>query len=313
MNRPVHATRRIIRYGLNRSHQQQQSSSSSILFEKNARWRFEQRRHFFGNLRTILRNIVIGDDHINPKKILERRRIYFALLASQLRQLRLKDGVTTTNSLDYDVLYDRSVQDLEAKNLDKLSNTELRRELQDSLHQQVLNIFETFDQVDESLKINQMDETEEWDASLQVDWPPIRAILEEDLNKCCDDLDEIQSISSGDMKSSAAMGFFERKRGALETVLEYLEGSTTDNSKSVNAADPLDDFGVNMHTTGEKSLILMRQYQAINLARSFLVRQKLGFSILTFKSLIPGAGRGAFIDGKALAGSLVAFQPGEGM
>jgi len=244
---------------------------------------------------------------------LERRRIYFALLATQLRQLRMNDGGTTGNTLDcYDALYDRAVKDLEAKNLDKLSNTELRRELQNSLHQQVLDIFDAFGQVDDVLKINQMDETEEWNASLQVDWPPIRGILEEDLNKCCSDLDELRSKAPNDVNSNGSMGFLERKRGALETVLEYLEGSTSNNSKSVNMADPLDDFGVNLQTTGEKSLNLMRQYQAINLARSSLIRQQLGYSILTFKSLIPGAGRGAFIDGKALAGSLVAFQPGEG-
>jgi hypothetical protein len=73
----------------------------------------------------------------------------------------------------------------------------------------------------------------------------------------------------------------------------------------------VDCFGVDLDDTSDSKLHLMRQYQTLNVARSIEIRKEMGFSILCLRSLIPGAGRGVFVDGHALAGTLVAFQPGE--
>jgi hypothetical protein len=248
----------------------------------------QQRRHIsLSDASTIFRNIFSGDDATNPKKILERRYIYFALLATSFRRKRLDNSV-----MDRDSLYQSAFKELEEKNLDQLRNVELRSELQNALQEQVIDIFQAFERADQRLKLNQ----EHTDALVE-DWQPIKVILEEELR-------HTESLEEDD----ASAGFLQRKRGAIETVLSHLNGESSSTS---NKTDAVDDFGIQLSKTSDKSLHLIREYQALNLARSALIRQELGYSILTLKSLIPSAGRGVFLDGHALAGSILAFQPGD--
>ena len=51
--------------------------------------------------------------------------------------------------------------------------------------------------------------------------------------------------------------------------------------------------------------------QAINLAKASLIKKDLGYSVLLLQSTIENAGKGLFLDGRADAGSIVAFFPGQ--
>jgi hypothetical protein len=263
-----------------------------------------------------------GDDHSNPKKLLERRYIYLALMATRFRQLRLAAQVhhggggrmppESLTSNDLDTLYEQAVNELEAEDLDLMSNVQLRQELQNALHPQVLEIFHAFDRVDRELRLETicqtpstpMDDRKEFDPFRDVDWSPFVSILADEHTKVRKALEETSEYSSSEAPSRM---FFERKMNALETLLRFHEGKRVLQRPS----DAVDDFGVDFTTMSDQSLSLIRQYQTLTLARSALVRNELGHSVITLRSLIPGAGRGVFLDGHARAGSLVAFQPGD--
>jgi hypothetical protein len=86
---------------------------------------------------------------------------------------------------------------------------------------------------------------------------------------------------------------------------------STTGENSTLPLDESDDFGY-IAAGAEKDVVdAIRNYQTRNMIRSALVRREIGHSVLALKSTVPGAGRGVFLDGKAMEGSLVAFIPGE--
>jgi hypothetical protein len=249
----------------------------------------------------MISNVVSGSDHIDPKKILERKYLYYAILAAKFRSLQLEFPLE-----DKDDLYELAVEKLDAKGMDKLSNVELRQEIQDALHQQVLDSFQAFQRVDDRLSIS-TGADQDSDMFQHVEWGSYKKILLDEHQKTCTDVEELLANESSEQCHSLA--FSKRKRGAIEILLSFHGWSST---TEVLVDDfGLDDFGLNVATTTEKRLNLIRQYQTVNFCRSTLLREDHGFSVLSLKSLIPGGGRGAFIDGEAKAGSLVAFQPGD--
>ena len=96
-------------------------------------------------------NVYRGDDHINPKKILERKYIYLTLIAIQFRNLRLLESNPDNAYVNTDAIYEQAIEELEKKNLDRTTNVDLRLFLQYLLQPQVKQIFEAFDRVDQRL------------------------------------------------------------------------------------------------------------------------------------------------------------------
>jgi hypothetical protein len=255
----------------------------------------------FNNVRQMISNVVSGEDHINPKRILERKYLYYVILAAKFRSLRLEFPEE-----EKDDLYDLAVEQLEVKDMDKIANVGLRTEIQNFLHPQVLEAFQAFQRVDERLNIA-AGADQKSDQFEHVEWGTYKPILLDEQEKTGTDIEEL--LTSGSSKECKSLSFLRRKQGAIDILLSFHGWSSTE--IVFDSEDGLDDFGVDVASTTEDHLNLVRQYQTINLCRSALIREDHGFSVLTLKSLIPGGGRGAFIDGEAKAGSLVAFQPGD--
>jgi hypothetical protein len=261
------------------------------------------RRSWFPRLGVVskmISNVMSGEDHINPKRILERKYLYYVILAAKFRSLRLEFPQE-----EKDDLYDLAVEQLEAKEMDKIKNVELRTEIQNILHPQVLQAFQAFQRVDDRLSLS-AGAAQKIDQFQHVEWDMYKKILLDEHEKTCTDIEEL--LTSGSSEQCKSLSFLRKKRGAIDILNSFHGWSSTE--AVFDSEDGLDDFGVDVASTTEKSLNLIRRYQTINLCRSALLREDHGFSVLSLKSLIPGGGRGAFIDGEAKAGSLVAFQPG---
>jgi len=327
----------------------------------------------------MLRNVVEGDDRTNPKKLLERRYAYFALLALRYRSLRVlrkrqqqqQRLPLTDDDDDGDDdggCYDRAAAELQSEGVDGMSNRELRLRVQDELTPQVLEALEVFRNVDaeelpelvqlllfddddsgSSDGVVENDDDDDDDPFRAAEWGPCVSVLRQEYARACSELEETKRkrlLRSGhEQKSVAAAAdrraaaFLERKRDAVALLLEFhgvdvpavVAGGGTargeeeedrrrSEEEELGGGDLDDDdnntpeedaFGMNTGTISERSLQLMRKYQTVNLVRSALVRERLGYSVLCLKSSIPGAGRGVFLDGRATAGSLLAFLPGE--
>jgi len=269
---------------------------------------------WFSRARTAFWNVYFGDDHINPRKLLERKYLYVALLANHLRQLRLEAPETPKEEL-----HERTIRELEQRDLDNTSNVDLRKELQSNyLEPQVKTIFEAFHRVDERLKIRPSStENSEQDDDVNLEKSECKDILWNEYQQT--KLQKQNLKKDGDEKSERSQAFFRRKQSAIETLLTFHGWSTepTESSRATtkhgsgNEDDTLDDFGMDVSNTNQINLRLIRNYQTLNLCRSALIRQELGFSILCLRSNIPGGGRGVFLDGSAMAGSVVCFQPGD--
>lgn len=262
-----------------------------------------------------------GTDKIDPKYILERRYLYFALMVLRFRQLRLKYP-----EKDPDELLKCSVDEIHDHDVDHMSNVELRSAFQDALHPQVLEIFRTFRKVDERLSIELMDDQDEDDDDpfSKIDWPALQQILRDEEQQT---LEEIwMSTQKYDKEESPlsrrSLPFLRRKLGALQSLLVFhgmpiqkAPMGTDNETTTTTNGDSLDDFNMETSNMNKRSFDMVRHYQTLNMCRSALIRQELGYSILSLKSTIPaeggGAGRGTFVDGLAPTGSLVAFQPGE--
>jgi len=272
------------------------------------------RAGIFADLRTAFWNVYYGDDHINPKKILERKYLYVALMANHLRNLRL---AAPDGRGDKQALHEQTILELEEKDLDGTTNVDLRKELQTYLLPQVNRIFEAFRRVDERLNIPPSAEIdEEMDLSTETEY---KEILLGEYDRTQHQIqDSSRSTSSDETPSERSLPFFRRKLGAIQTLLTHYGWSTHSQSTTSksgiisNVQTPsLDDFGMDLSNVSESNLRLIRKYQTMNLCRSALIRDELGFSVLCLRSNIPGGGRGLFLDGSALAGSVVAFQPGD--
>jgi hypothetical protein len=111
------------------------------------------------------------------------------------------------------------------------------------------------------------------------------------------------------------MDFLMRKKSAIETLLSFHGWNECVDPKLVNSHNNdemvIDDFGTNVRKTSSKTLDLIRRHQTINLCRSALIREEIGYSVISLRSLIPGGGRGLFLDGHIMSGTMVAFQPGD--
>lgn len=257
-----------------------------------------------------------NDDFVNKYKIQERKDLYYLLLVTKLREVRLENP-----DKEYMEAFDQAFGELEKRDLDSMSNVQLRYEMQDVLGLQVLDIFDTFDEVDQTIDEEIFQEDPPADLLSQHDYSVYKEVLTDDyeasaarLEKCKSSPD-LTSTDAVSVQLKRTIAFLERKVGALRSILAFHgwvdEGSGDwATSFPTDLDDEMDDFGFRVTTADEDTFTAIRQYQTINMYRAAMLRKELGYSVIALKSLIPGAGRGVFIDGTALAGSLVAFQPG---
>ena len=263
----------------------------------------QNRAGYFANIRTAFRNVYYGDDHINPKKILERKYLYLALTAIHWRTLRLAAGPDGANER---TLREQTLQELEDGNPDNLTNVELRILLHEYLHPQVNAIFESFSRVDESLGIPLAADDEDLDF---CDTSEYKHTL---LNEYDRTRQQILEATGKDNASERTLAFFQRKCDAIETLLTHHKWSEGEGkSGTERTGGSVDAFGIDVSNLSDNNLRIIRKYQTMNICRSAKIRDELGFSVLCLQSNVSGAGRGLFVDGQALAGSVIAFQPGD--
>lgn len=173
-----------------------------------------------------------------------------------------------------------------------LKNTGMRYEVQVELVPEILELFETFYNVDRQLiAVNEIE------------------ILKQDYEDTL--LEECRHPEKA--------GFLNTKRDALEILLRHFDPDVPIPAKAMpwevaaqtESHDSIDSFGYDRNEASDDVYTAIRQRQLKNMVRSFLIKQALGYSILALKSNIPKAGRGIFVDGTAPPGSIVAFFPGQ--
>lgn len=269
-------------------------------------------------LKRVWRSLTSTEEYADEYKIQERKDLYYLLLITKLRQVRMESP-----DLPYMEAFDKAFQELDGTGLDDMSNVQLRYEMQSILGPQVLEVFETFNNVDQEMPATVFEEDDADSGRLsEHDYEIYKEILKQDHEESATRLEELRNspdINSPDaisLKIARSISFLERKLGALQSVLAFhgwMEGGVGGDWASsfpTDFDDEMDDFGFRVTTADEQTFIAIRQYQTINLFRAALLKKQMGYSVLALKSLVPGAGRGVFVDGVARAGSLVAFQPG---
>jgi hypothetical protein len=255
---------------------------------------------------------VATDYDETPKGIREHKDLAMALLAHTHRCLRKENPSKSVSDL-----LDDAIAELEARGMEDLGVRATRYELQQELAPEVVKIFEAFQKVDGILP-SAGGETAIGEHEGQV--------LVQELQET---LVALKSSSTAPPPSSehhhpGSRQFLRRKLGSLRTLLQFhgwaetgeqdnneedLSGS--DDENSALTYDESDDFGYIAAGADKDVVDAIRHSQTRNMIRSALVRREIGHSVLALKSTVPGAGRGVFLDGTAMEGSLVAFIPGE--
>ena len=244
----------------------------------------------------------------------ERQDLYMSILASTHRAMRLQrrineEGAETREQVE--ALVDEAVEKLEASNATTTPIVGLRYELQNILAPEILKAFETFKDVDRAIPSAayaseevalETDDDDKFRSTLMNDYETVRYQLP-------------TSPTSSSAHVRSPLPYLNLKKDALETVLSAKgwldnDGETNEEKKEESEEPTADSFGYYPENADDEVNAAIRHYQMINMVKSILIREKLGFSVLSLKSTVPGAGRGVFVDGTAMAGSLVAFFPG---
>lgn len=249
-----------------------------------------------------------GTDGDDPRRLQERKDSMLVMLALEFHRLSLVNP-----SLEREKVVDMAFDILEEQNLDSKTLMQLRHALQESLQDQVRDLFQQFLNVDESFP-----QPDSRDATFTMYDPVLAMELELTIDALAN-----QNPQKAD-KGADPKSFLTLKRGALEILLNRrtaddpavsaTPSSSTDqeDAESANrvAWVEADEFGYH-ETIDEEENKQIRHYQAINICRAAKLRNECGYSVVALQSSIPGAGRGVFVDGYAKAGSILAFQPGE--
>lgn len=224
------------------------------------------------------KNVVKGDETINPKKLLERRYLYFALHVIHYQNWREKKDPEA---------FEKATDALDQLNVDGMTNVDLRLELQKILEPKVVQVVKVFQEVDDQLGLSN---------------PP-------------DNIGELFEGNRGNLYRETLEADYKRTRGThgylAQTKIEALElvmSSLGWSQKDLTSRD-VDAFGMHLGDANAITTATVRRHQALNLCRNFLIKEKLGYSILCLRSDI--SGRGLFCDGNAMAGAIMGFQPGD--
>mmetsp|Transcript_19595 Transcript_19595/g.27203 ORF Transcript_19595/g.27203 Transcript_19595/m.27203 type:complete len:520 (+) Transcript_19595:113-1672(+) len=245
-----------------------------------------------------------GDD--TPREIQERKDLSMSLLALTHNRLRneipqTKQRDNHTSPLDEDLI-DQAIHILEKHGLETQSIVGLRYELQCVIAPQICDLFENFQYVDDQLSTSR--------AKLQKN-------LLEDYQQTKDELDKLTSVTLKKNRPDPKL-FLAQKLNAIERLSSYhgWDKGIDDLMNNITNGDDdkeslLDEFGYDSKKNEKDTVQAIRHHQTINMVRSKLIRDQVGYSVISLKSTIPNAGRGVFVDGYAKAGSLIAFYPGD--
>jgi hypothetical protein len=240
---------------------------------------FIVKRHYHGThprpFWRMLKDILQGDDHRNPQKILERNYLYLTLLLTEAKQQRITTREAAASFHSFDTL----------------TNAQLRQEVQRRLEPDLMTILHAFNRVDATLDTQNIHE--------------LQRIVNQEIGVTENELIRVQNQTDDDSAKRRQEEFLQRKKSALQLLL-YPEERPTER------IDGFDALGTDLaKVVSEDTLARIRSFQLINACRSAKIKKELGYSLWILPSLIPNAGRGCFVDGKVPLGSLIAFQPGE--
>ena len=244
-------------------------------------------------------SVVMTDYDQTPKGIREHKDLAMALLAHTHRRLRIEHP-----DAHVDKLLDDAITQLEQRGMEELGVRATRYELQQELAPEVLRIFQAFQKVDGTI----LSETRELNFQNNAQ---AQTIL---MNEYKETLASLKNESDVAVTETGSNEFHCRKLGALRTLFSFHGWADMDDTAGKPAPsldDKSDDFGYIAEGADPDVVHAIRNYQTQNLLRSALIRKELGHSVVALKSTIRGAGRGVFLDGSAMEGSLVAFIPGE--
>lgn len=228
----------------------------------------------------------------------------------------------------------------EQTDINEMSLRQLRQEIQSRLEPQIVQLLKAACDVEEDMILrhnnygaNNDEKEEEEDGSYEfsdAEAAEYKEILLQEYDRICKLL--ANTIVYSQTTTSDPTQYYKLKKNAIETLLRYFDWmpqtntAPTDEAKSqTDEKDYVDDFGFNPNRSEADIVSAMRYYHVRNIVRSHCVRSfptinadtetnfggHCTYSILPFKSSIPNAGRGVFIDGFAPAGTLLSFFPGK--
>lgn len=232
-------------------------------------------------------------------------------------------------------IFDKAYDDLEQKKVYEMSIRELRSKAQELVRPQLSSLLHVFQYTEGIIPST---------TSSSLDSESGEHILMKESNKkkCCDVLYEEQCqtldllknynmdnhgtdivgmydhdgdnnlIKKKSKKKTNQMLFLNKKLSAIQSIASFYqwEHFYFDSHNKIDENDGFDEFGY-IQSIDEQVNNSIRYYQMINLSRSALIRQQIGYSIISLKSTLQNAGRGIFVDGCAPAGSILAFFPGD--
>ena len=226
--------------------------------------------------------------------------------------------------------YDEASNILEKDEIFDSSIRQLRREVQSLIRPQILSLLNSCKITEEKIPSTTELESESEEYVLKSEENKVKCkdILYEEQCHTLDLLENLNSDreSSGRENSSShdtfekqtkQIIFLNKKNHAIQSTASFYNwehfyfDSSSGNDDGANLdGNGADEFGY-IQSTDEQVNNSIRYYQMINLSRSALNRQKMGYSTIALKSTITNGGRGIYIDGFAPAGSIVAFFPGD--
>ncbi|KAL3939934.1 MAG: hypothetical protein SGBAC_005420 [Bacillariaceae sp.] len=272
------------------------------------------------------------EDATDPRQLQERKDATLVLLALTFRRLWLEEGGLATSSLmgvgacddvcqqkiDREKIIDMAFDELEKEDLDSKTVLQLRQTLQTGLQDQVVEIFQHFAEVDQSLPDPEV-VLEKEELEYSADMSTYYSVLGLELENA---VDQLANPSPNRAKKGADPKIFlALKRKAIETLIEKQQGTSNEATTEAPEDDAstgeddgvawvdADAFGYH-ETIDKEQNEQMRLFQAYNMCRSAQLKAAYGYGVVALQSSLPAAGRGVYIDGFCPAGSIVAFQPG---
>lgn len=223
----------------------------------------------------------------------------------------------------------------EKTDLSEKSILRLRNEMQTYLEPQIVRMLTVAHDVSEAMR-KENDDDYTFDDEEEQEYKEILLSEYENVCQLLQNTNAVKEPTQNETRMPDPVPFYEIKKGGIETLLNYFgwwPSNTQSHIKSsgVDGEDGVDNFGFSPTTANSEIVPAMRYYHVRNLVRSSLVRRAvvnpdLGndmnesegihqsyftYSLLPYKSTIPFAGRGVFIDGFAPAGTLLSFIPGK--
>jgi hypothetical protein len=230
--------------------------------------------------------------------------------------------------------------------INDMSLRQLRMEVQKRLQPQIVHLLNVACDVENEMMLRHDtdDDTDDNYEFSEVEATEYKEILLQEYDHVNKQIQLLAANGDDDDATIKSPEYYHLKKGAIETLLRYfdwmpLPNTTADSSQATHSnnieheeENYIDEFGFYPNRSEEDIVSAMRYYHVRNIVRSHRVRTSLDinnnnkkeengrnggfggictYSILPFKSTIPNAGRGVFIDGFAPAGTLLSFFPGK--